>query len=96
MILSNEPGYYKDGAYGIRIENLILVTRTNQDPEKRGFLQFENLTWAPIDQRLIDPSLLSDQEKQWLNDYHAAVYEKISPLVDDDVKNWLKKATKSL
>ncbi|MEX0299933.1 MAG: aminopeptidase family protein P, partial [Kordiimonas sp.] len=92
MILSNEPGYYKEGEYGIRIENLILVTKSDAD-EERDMFEFENLTWAPIDRNLIDASGLDDIELKWLNDYHTAVYEKLAPLVDSETKAWLEKAT---
>lgn len=93
MILSNEPGYYKAGDYGIRIENLVLVVACSDDPEDRGFMRFENLTWAPIDRRLIDVSLLNAGERKWLNDYHAEVYAKLSDLVHGDTKAWLKDVT---
>lgn len=96
MILSNEPGYYKAGAYGIRIENLVLVVPTEDDPEGRGFMMFENLTWAPIDRRLIEVSLLDQEELSWLNKYHQMVYDKISPLVNAAVKSWLLSATAPL
>jgi len=93
MILSNEPGYYKAGEYGIRIENLVLVIKCDNDPEGRGFMGFENLTWAPIDRRLIDVNLLSEGERAWLNAYHAEVYTKLSALVHADTKVWLKDVT---
>lgn len=92
MILSNEPGYYKEGEYGIRIENLILVTKSSAN-EERDMFEFENLTWAPIDHNLIDASGLNDIELNWLNEYHATVYEKLASLVDSETKAWLKKAT---
>ncbi len=92
MILSNEPGYYKEGEYGIRIENLILVTKSDAD-EERDMFEFENLTWAPIDRNLIDASGLDDIELNWLNEYHATVYEKLASLVDSETKAWLEKAT---
>ncbi len=88
MILSNEPGYYKEGEYGIRIENLIL-TKENQ----AGDLYFETITFVPIDKRLIVPELLSQKETKWLNDYHAKVYEIISQQVDDATREWLKTTT---
>ncbi len=91
MILSNEPGYYKQGAYGIRIENLVLVTK--RPGGERDMLAFENLTWAPIDRHLVKTALLNEPELAWLNDYHATVYEKISPLVNEATQAWLKEAT---
>ena len=89
MIISNEPGYYKKGSYGIRIENLVCV---KSGPP----LSFETLTLAPIDRGLINNDLLEKNEIAWLNDYHARVYDKISPLVDADTKSWLTKAIASL
>ena len=91
MILSNEPGYYKPGEYGIRIENLVLVTEA-QDIEggDKPMLGFETLTLAPIDHRLIDPHLLTREELQWLDAYHAKVLEELSPIVDAGVRPWLE------
>lgn len=91
MILSNEPGYYEEGAYGIRIENLILVKEEEGDQ-----LSFETITLAPFDRNLIDASLLSDEERSWIDQYHARVYETLSPLLDDDHKEWLKEVTSPL
>lgn len=88
MTLSNEPGYYEEGAYGIRIENLIL-TKENEN----GDLYFETITVVPFDKKLIDASLLSDEERVWVNDYHTSVYETLSPLLNDEHKVWLKEAT---
>ncbi len=97
MIISNEPGYYKEGAYGIRIENLVLVT----DLEKtagadRETMAFETLTLAPMDRRLIEPKLMTADEIQWLNDYHARVYAALSPELDEEARAWLKQATAPL
>lgn len=91
-VLSNEPGYYKAGAYGIRIENLIVV----RDSAFAGFLDFETLTLAPIDKRLIEPSLLSPAERDWLDAYHQRVFDEIGPKVDGAVRAWLKTATAAL
>ncbi len=97
MILSNEPGYYKTNAYGIRIENLVAVQPAPElKGAERNMLAFETLTFAPIDKHLIDQTLLTDTEKAWLNTYHQNVWDKISPLVDGDVKRWLKTATETL
>ncbi|TIS02958.1 MAG: M24 family metallopeptidase, partial [Mesorhizobium sp.] len=83
MMLSNEPGYYKEGSYGIRIENLILVTPAEQieggDIAMHGF---ETLTLAPIDKRLIRSDLLTRDELHWLDQYHARVLAEIGPMVD--------------
>ena len=97
MIVSNEPGYYKTGGYGIRIENLQFVHEPREiDDGERPMLGFENLTWAPIDRTLVDADLLSDFERNWLNDYHAQVWEKIGPQVEGDVKAWLKGTCEAL
>ena len=92
-VLSNEPGYYKAGEYGIRIENLIVVRDAEAFP---GYLEFETLTLAPIDTRLIEPSLLTEAERQWLNDFHARVWKEIGPQVKGAVKAWLKGATAAI
>ncbi|MEE8351988.1 MAG: aminopeptidase family protein P, partial [Rhodospirillales bacterium] len=88
MVISNEPGYYKQGAYGIRIENLVAVIETGKTS-----LGFETLTLAPIDRALIDKGLLSGDETTWLDSYHQRVMEQIGPLVDDATKAWLTQAT---
>ena len=93
MILSNEPGYYKAGEYGIRIENLQFVTEAADIPGgERPMLGFETLTWAPIDRNCIDVNLLTDEERVQLDGYHAEVLEKIGPLVDGEVRAWLEGA----
>jgi len=97
MILSNEPGYYKTGAYGIRIENLILVQLVENIPEaERTTFGFETLTLAPIDRRLVDTALLSQAERDWLNAYHARVRAELTPDLDDDTAAWLEQATAPL
>jgi Xaa-Pro aminopeptidase len=94
MILSNEPGYYKEGGYGIRIENLQVVTEPAMIPGgERPMMSFETLTLAPIDRQLIDRDLLSAPERAQLDAYHARVREVIGPLVDPDVRAWLDGAT---
>ncbi|MDG4856121.1 MULTISPECIES: aminopeptidase P family protein [unclassified Mesorhizobium] len=97
MMLSNEPGYYKEGSYGIRIENLILVTPAEQieggDIAMHGF---ETLTMAPIDKRLIRSDLLTRDELHWLDQYHARVLAEIGPMVDGETLAWLEKATAPL
>jgi Xaa-Pro aminopeptidase len=92
MIVSNEPGYYKTGAYGIRIENLVLVTPV-ADGGERDMLGFETLTVAPIDRALVDPALLDAEELAWLDAYHARVRDILTPLVDPDTARWLAAAT---
>ena len=94
MIISNEPGYYKAGAYGIRIENLVLVVESSVGDGK--FLELETLTLAPIDLRLVDEKLLTSAEKDWLNAYHKRVFREIGPSVSGSVKAWLKQATRAI
>ena len=94
MIVSNEPGYYKDGAYGIRTENMILVVESQVG--EGNFLEFETLTLAPIDLRLIDEKMLTQQERDWLNAYHARIFKEIGPLLKGEVKAWLKAATRAI
>ena len=97
MILSNEPGYYKAGAYGIRIENLLLVTPVEPvEGGERPMHGFETLTFAPIDRRLIEPSLLAPADRAWLDGYHGEVMRRIGPLVDEDTRAWLAAATAPL
>ncbi|MCC8940965.1 aminopeptidase P family protein [Bradyrhizobium sp. Arg68] len=97
MILSNEPGYYKTDAYGIRIENLELVIGTDIAGAEKPANAFETLTLAPIDRRLIEVSMLSEGELAWLNDYHARVNRTVRPQLDDDAtKLWLDEATAKL
>jgi Xaa-Pro aminopeptidase len=94
MILSNEPGYYKEGGYGIRIENLQVVTPAAPIPGgERPMLGFETLSLAPIDRRLVDPDLLSPEERAQLDAYHARVREVIAPLVEPEVRSWLVDVT---
>ncbi|MBK8007777.1 MAG: aminopeptidase P family protein [Rhizobiales bacterium] len=95
MILSNEPGYYKAGSYGIRIENLLLVEKRKAGIEK-PLLGFETLTFAPIDLRLIEPALLTAEEITWLNSYHSEVRAKIGPQLDAADRKWLEQATTPL
>jgi Xaa-Pro aminopeptidase len=96
MILSNEPGYYKTGAYGIRIENLVLVTKTEVAGAEKEVNAFETLTFAPIDRRLVDPGLMTPDEIGWLDAYHARVAEKLLPLVAAETRPWLEAATRPL
>ncbi|MEH6495414.1 MAG: aminopeptidase P family protein [Pseudomonas marincola] len=94
MILSNEPGYYKTGEYGIRIESLVAVKAAEApDGAERAILEFETLTFAPIDKNAINSEILDNSEKQWLNAYHQNVWEKVSPFVGETTLKWLKAAT---
>lgn len=94
MILSNEPGYYREGAFGIRIENLVVVAEAPALPggDDRAMLRFETLTWAPIDRRMILTAMLAPWERDWLNAYHAEVLERIGPLVPEETLAWLTAA----
>lgn len=96
MILSNEPGYYKAGEYGIRIENLMIVRNSQFAGEEKPMHTFETITFVPIDVRLINAHMMTSAEITWLNIYHAQVREKISPHVEGQALEWLEKATESL
>ena len=92
MIISNEPGYYKTGEYGIRIENLVLVVDVDIPGAEKEMLGFETLTFAPIDRRLIKKEMLSPDEIAWLDDYHRQVVEKIGPKLSGADRDWLEEA----
>ncbi|MDF1735722.1 MAG: M24B family metallopeptidase, partial [Minwuia sp.] len=96
MIVSNEPGYYKAGAYGIRIENLVTVVEAKIDGGERPTLGFETLTLAPIDRRLIATEMLTAAERAWIDRYHARVAEVLTPLLDAETAGWLATATQPL
>jgi Xaa-Pro aminopeptidase len=96
MILSNEPGYYKTDAFGIRIENLELVVAADIPGAEKPMNAFETLTLAPIDRRLIDVAQLERHERDWLNDYHARVRREVRPALDDATQQWLDAATEPL
>ena len=96
MMLSNEPGFYKPGAYGIRIENLILVEPRTIPGGDREMLGFETLTFTPIDLRLVEPSIMTAGEIAWLDAYHAKVRELIGPKLDADTRAWLDQATRAI
>ena len=96
MILSNEPGYYKTGQYGIRIENLLLVERREIAGAEREMLGFETLTFAPIDRALVEATLLTADEREWLDAYHARVREMLTSELDEATRAWLVEATRAL
>lgn len=96
MILSNEPGYYKTGAYGVRIENLVVVEERDIPGAERPMLGFETLTFAPYDRRLIDKGLLSPDEIAWIDAYHARAFETLAPSLDTQTRAWLAGATAPL
>ncbi|ELU40897.1 aminopeptidase P [Rhizoctonia solani AG-1 IA] len=97
MVLSNEPGYYEDGKFGIRIESIVLVRKvsTPNDFGSRGYLGFEHVTMCPIQTKLVDKTLLTAGEIQWLNDYHAEVLKKVGPELakvgDSRAQAWLQR-----
>jgi Xaa-Pro aminopeptidase len=92
MILSNEPGFYLPDQYGIRLENLLLVQPAELPAAGKPFLRFETLTLAPFDRRLLEPALLTAEERAWLDAYHACVLESVGPALDPDVSAWLEDA----
>lgn len=92
MILSNEPGYYRAGAFGIRIENLLAIRAAPDLGEGRAMLEFETLTLVPIDTRLLDRAALTEAERDWLNAYHARVAEALGPHVSPATRDWLARA----
>jgi Xaa-Pro aminopeptidase len=96
MILSNEPGYYREGAFGIRIENLVAVETRKIAGAERDMLGFETLTVVPIDLRLIEPKLLTAEGKAWLNAYHADVRKVLTPHLDGAERAWLRQATRPI
>ena len=96
MVCSNEPGFYKAGAFGIRIENLVVVTEPEDLGGERPMMGFETITLAPIDLNLVAPDLLTAAEKTWLNQYHTRVRGTLGPLVDDETRKWLERATRAI
>lgn len=98
MLVSNEPGFYKEGAYGIRIENVVLVTPPRKIPggDTREMMGFETLTLAPVDTRLVVPEMLSPSERAWLDTYHKTVFKVLGPDLDAAARNWLRTATNPL
>ena len=96
MIVSNEPGYYKTGAYGIRIENLVAVREAAIEGADRRYYEFETLTLAPIDLACIETSLLTEPERAWLNAYHQRVRDAVGPDVDEATRAWLAEATRAI
>ncbi|MBB3772480.1 Xaa-Pro aminopeptidase [Angulomicrobium tetraedrale] len=97
MVLSNEPGFYKPGSFGVRLENLeVVVEGPEPDGAEKPLLAFETLTFAPFDRRAIDLALLTGEERDWLDAYHADVFAKIAPRVDEATRAWLTAATAPL
>ncbi|MBZ9689966.1 MULTISPECIES: aminopeptidase P family protein [unclassified Clostridium] len=96
MILTNEPGVYKEGKHGIRTENVMLVTNDIETDEGGEFYKFEVMSYCPIDIEGIDQSLLTEAERKWLDVYHTETYAKLSPYLNDEEKNFLKNATREI
>ncbi len=96
MIVSNEPGYYRDGAYGMRCENLVIVRESEQGTDETPMLEFEAITLVPFDTRMLDVGLLSAAELAWLNTYHQQVAATIGPLLQGSAKDWLIQATRAV
>ncbi|MCW6530244.1 aminopeptidase P family protein [Sphingomonas sp. MMSM20] len=96
MILSNEPGYYKEGDYGIRTENLVVAVECVVAGAEKKLLRFETITLAPIDRQLIDPALMTDAEIDWIDTYHRTVLSTIGPLLAADIRRWLEQQTAPL
>ena len=95
MVLSNEPGYYREGAFGIRSENLVVV-EPSDEPSEIPMYRFRRLTLVPFDVRLLDKSLLSDTEITWINSYHAEVREAVMSHLSDHEMGWLLQATAAI
>lgn len=92
MVISNEPGFYKPGAYGIRLETLVMIRPGNMPHSDRAFLEFETLTLAPFDRRLIDLTLLGPEDTAVLDAYHAQILDQVGPHLPSDAQKWLKTA----
>ncbi|MDT8717434.1 aminopeptidase P family protein [Clostridium sp. 19966] len=95
MILTNEPGIYKEGKHGIRTENMMVVAE-DEKTEFGQFMRFDIITYCPIDLEGIDPEMLAEEEKKWLNDYHKTVYKKLYPFLNQEEKQWLKYNTREI
>jgi len=95
MVVSIEPGVYREGSHGIRIENIVVVAKDIKT-DLDQFMSFETLSFVPIDLEAVDVELLSQGERKWLNDYHKAVYERLSAYLENDERAWLKNETRSI
>lgn len=95
IILTDEPGIYFEGSHGVRLENELLVKAWKKN-EYGEFLCFEPITLIPMDLDAIMPEMMSEEEKRLLNEYHALVYEKVSPYLEEEEKEWLKKYTRAI
>lgn len=95
MIITNEPGIYLEGKYGIRTENMMLVV-DDEKTEFGQFMKFETITYCPIDLAGINTDILTESEKQWLNNYHQEVYTKLAPYLNDEESAWLREETREI
>lgn len=95
MVVTIEPGVYKDGKHGVRIENVAIIAK-DIETESGQFMKFKNISYCPIDLEGVDVELLSESERKWLNDYHEEVYEKISPFLNEEEREWLKEETRNI
>ena len=95
MDVTNEPGIYIEGSHGIRIENVMVVKNGVKNGDGQ-FMHFETLTYVPIDLDAIDPERMTAENRKRLNEYHAGVYEKISPYLTEEEREWLKEATREI
>ncbi len=96
MIITNEPGVYKEGKHGIRTENTLLVEKDFVSEEFGEFYKFRTISYCPIDLEGVNVEMLSPEEKDWLNDYHSMVYEKLSPYLNEEEKEFLKYETRRI
>jgi Xaa-Pro aminopeptidase len=95
MVMSNEPALYRLGEYGLRTENMMVCVR-DESTEYGDFLRFDTLTLCPIDTKAIEKSLLNQEEIEWLNNYHQWVYDELAPMVNDELKSFLKEQTRAI
>ena len=95
MLLTDEPGIYIEGSHGVRLENELLVCKGEKN-EYGQFMYFETLTYIPMDLDAVNSDMMSDEEKRLLNEYHKTVYEKVSPYLNDEEKEWLKHYTREI
>ena len=96
MILTNEPGVYKEGRFGIRTENTLIVEKDIVSEEFGEFYKFRTISYCPIDLEGVDVEMLSIQERTWLNEYHKMVFEKLSPYLNEEEKEFLKEETREV
>jgi Xaa-Pro aminopeptidase len=98
MTVTDEPGYYEDGSFGIRLENVLIVKEANTKFNfgDKGYLAFEHITWTPYQTKLIDTTLLTPAEIEWVNAYHSDCRKILQPYLNEQEKEWLRKATEPI